>query len=306
MKKIIKIAVINIFLLISVLLLTEFISYKIQVKKDYSGWAIHTKFFDAYKFMPVKNFINTYKKMKENPSQDSWFRPDEIKETLKREIVLLGCSFTFGVGLEENETFSKKLSDYTNRSVFNRGIPGCGINHMLYMVKEGLSSKIKNPEQFIYTFIDAHIYRLYMPASYFHNILIYYKEKNGHLVEKNDFDIWYWHSYTLRTIYEGLMYAERIYSQEQEIEFMLLHLLEINKEIKENFPNSKFTVFAYNGKEKIKIIEKDLRENGIEIIYLSDLIDKDFEKKPYVLEDDHPSALAWDTIIPELVKKLSL
>lgn len=306
MKKIIKITLINILLLISFLFLTEFISYKIQVKKDYSGWAIQTNFFDAYKFMPVENFINNYKRMKENPPQDSWFRPDEIKNTSKREIVLLGCSFTYGVGLNENETFSKKLSGYTNRSVYNRAIPGCGINHMLYMVKEGLSSRIKNPEQFIYTFIDGHIYRLYMPASYFHNILIYYKEKNGQLTQKNDFDIWYWHSYTLRALYEGLLYKELIYSQKQKTDFLLLHLLELNKEIKNKYPDSKFTILAYNGEEKLRTIEKDLRKNGIEIIYLSQLFDIDFTKEPYILEDEHPSALVWDTIIPGLVKKLSL
>ena len=306
MKKVAICVILNVIILGFLALTTDFMCYKIQVKQDYSGWAIYTKFSDAYTFSPIKNFINKYNEFYENKKTNNWFRPDEIKKNKKKEIVLFGCSFTYGVGLKENETFSRKLSKYTNRSVYNRGIPGCGTNHMLYMVEKGLSSNIKNPEYFIYIYIAGHIYRLYMPASFFHNLLIYYKEKDNKLVLQKDWDNWHWHSYTLRTLNEQLEYAGKIHSHDKKIQFLLKHLNRTQEEINKKYPESKFVVLAYSGEEDIKAIEKELTENKIKIIYLSDLSSEDFTKKPYALEDGHPSALAWDIIIPELTKKLSL
>ena len=304
--KIIKIITINILLLISVLVILDYISYKIQVKNDYSGWAIHTKFYDAYTFLPIKSFKEKYENSLKKINKEELFRKDEIMNSNEREIVLFGCSFTYGVGLKENETFSHKLAGYTNRSVFNRGIPGCGANHMLYMLEKGLSTDIKNPKLFIYTYIEPHLYRLYTPASYFHNLLIYYKYKNGKLEQKNDLDLWHWHSYTLRTLYEQATYKNFWNTRTEKFEFLIKHLIRTNALIKEKYEESEFIMLVYNGENEIKEIENKLKVEGIKIIYLSELTDKDLSKKPYILDDEHPSEKAWDEIIPRLAKKLSL
>lgn len=306
MKKFFKIIAYNLLFFILFFIFADYITYKIQVKRDYSGWIVYTRFLEAYKFMPIKNFKETYAKNVENKEDSGWFRPDEITNSKKNEIVLLGCSFTYGTKLQENETFSYKLSKHTKRTVFNRGIPGSCINQMLYMIQAGLSSNIKNPEYFIYTFLDCHLLRLYMPASFFHNVLMYYKNDNGELKSKTDSEIWYWHSYLLRAIYEQLIYNGYFHKNKEQRQMMLQHLITTNNEIKKKYPASKFVVFTYSGDEEIKSIEQELKNEGILVIYLSELSNIDFTKIPYVLYDGHPSEKAWDVIVPFLSKKLSL
>ena len=49
-----------------------------------------------------------------------------------RNLIMLGCSFTFGAGLADDETIPFYLSNYrTNYNVFNMGIDGAGANDVL-------------------------------------------------------------------------------------------------------------------------------------------------------------------------------
>ena len=93
-------------------------------------------------------------------SQD-YFR-NTIKETNKRPILIFGCSFGYGYLLEENQSFGYKLSNLTNRSVFNHSISSQGINYVPHILENyNLEEKIKNPEYIIFVFIQNHAYRFY-------------------------------------------------------------------------------------------------------------------------------------------------
>lgn len=55
----------------------------------------------------------------------------------KKSIVLFGCSYTYGDGLSEEETFSLQLYKSTKGyDVYNYGISGGGVQHMLYLLKD--------------------------------------------------------------------------------------------------------------------------------------------------------------------------
>ena len=172
------------------------------------------------------------------------------------------------------------------------------------------------PGIIIYTFIEDHIYRLYKPNDFFDIYLMFYKyDKNKKMLKEfNEFDLYYWHSYILRNI--KFSQVENPINKngngentlnDNVAEFMKLHFLQAFKNIQKNFPNSRFIIFVYDGDFCVKKIEDELKEKGIEIVYLSDLSKTNFLGGKYVINDGfHPSAKAWEEITPLLVKRLNI
>jgi hypothetical protein len=80
----------------------------------------------------------------------------------KRNAIFLGCSFTFGTGLADDETFPYYFSKYRpNFNVYNLGIDGAGANDILDDLKsfKRFSDISKNEGLVVYTAIFDHIER---------------------------------------------------------------------------------------------------------------------------------------------------
>lgn len=237
----------------------------------------------------------------------------------KKSVILYGDSFTFGSGLSDNQTFSYKLQNYTQRLVYNRGLAGYGIQHMLYLVLNNIEimKQDKNfiePEYVIYTFIEDHIHRICKSNDFFDRYLMYYKynKDKTSLVQFSDFDLLYWHSYILRSLYynnynSSLEYGENvIILSDDDLNYILEHFLLANYNIKKAFNNSKFVIFVYQGDYVIKQIESRLKEQNIQVVYLSELSEINFQQDKYRLDEQHPTEEAWEIIVPLLAKKLEL
>lgn len=56
------------------------------------------------------------------------FRFKNFNKQNGKGIIFLGCSHTFGVGLNQEDSFAYKVSDYFNRECFNFGMPGKGLD----------------------------------------------------------------------------------------------------------------------------------------------------------------------------------
>jgi hypothetical protein len=80
----------------------------------------------------------------------------------KRNVVFLGCSFTFGTGVADDENFPFYFSKYrTNFNVYNLGIYKAGANDILddLRLNKRLSDISKNGGLVVYTAIYDHIER---------------------------------------------------------------------------------------------------------------------------------------------------
>ena len=64
-----------------------------------------------------------------------------IKNSQKRPICFVGCSFTEGGGLKTEETFAYKISRLTNRTVYLKGISGTGFSYVYYQIANKLIPK---------------------------------------------------------------------------------------------------------------------------------------------------------------------
>lgn len=220
----------------------------------------------------------------------------------KKPIVLFGCSFIEGTGLTNDETISHKLAEYSDRTIINRGLSSSGITHMYWQLNQNKIISIfpSDTEYFIYNFIDDHLNRLYSTRSGIldSRLLPKYKIKNGKLVEIKP--IVFLHKFFTSYIIEEIVtkIKRKDINGTKKLTTELFN--ESYKIIKNKFPNAKFVLLVM--------------DNDIDMKFFSDL-DKNiiivrvpvYEDKKYYIEDNiHPSALYWDEVVPYISKELNL
>ncbi len=327
--KLIKVISINIIIFILCIISIEFITYKKQLAIEHNHIALERKgFFFNSLTLPLKNFKQGMLAA-ENYNSNSkriWFRVLDNKYNRdininKKSILLYGCSFAVGVGLDDNKTFEYFLQKYSKRKVYNRALAGYGIQHMLYAVRNNLNileqkEDFITPEYAVYLFIENHIKRLYRPNDYFDLYLMFYKWNNDKtdLIEFSEKDILYWHSYYLRNMYLKKYEKSFIYTYNGSIvltdemaDYTSMFFIQANKELKKHFPNIKFIIFVYDGDRCMRKIKQKLENEGIKIVYLSELSKINYKNKKY-LQDDmiHPNEKVWEIVTPLFIKETKI
>jgi len=68
----------------------------------------------------------------------------------ENKIICIGCSFTFGIGLDEEQTWPFKLSKLLNCNFLNLGFPGGSIKYVLWQIYN-VYQKIPNKQIFVLT-----------------------------------------------------------------------------------------------------------------------------------------------------------
>lgn len=76
-----------------------------------------------------------------------------------KELVFLGCSFTFGQGLDDTATLPYQVGKMTNLSAANLGVTGYGIHQVYQLFNEQYASNANSGRVFIYSFLYDHILR---------------------------------------------------------------------------------------------------------------------------------------------------
>lgn len=76
-----------------------------------------------------------------------------------RELVFLGCSFTFGQGLEDTASLPYQAGKMTNLNAINLGVTGYGIHQVYQLFNEQYAGTNNSQRVFIYSFLYDHILR---------------------------------------------------------------------------------------------------------------------------------------------------
>lgn len=305
--RIFKYIVINFTILIVLFLILEIIAFSIKLnvlKKEgcFSSKTIIECIQDTSRY-----FYNCYKNNKNSPINIYEMRKPIIKNN-NGSIILLGCSYTYGRLLKDNETFGSILSDYTNKSVYNWGISFTSPREILYLLqhKDIISKLIKDEnsdkvEYVIYTFISDHIFRLYYNLAEYSPI---YKLKNNtELVYKKN------------SIYNATFFSREIQkikyyfsSDEDKNNLFYIYINSIDKEIKKNFKyknkETKFIILVYGDNSIIDWDKISKIDDNIIIVKITDIIETNIDDDKYVISkyDCHPNAQAWNLIVPALMK----
>jgi len=77
-------------------------------------------------------------------------------------IVFLGCSHTFGVGLREEETFAKIVSNYFGYECWNLGMPGKGLDTISFYACNFLQHEIENIAAIVVTLPPPGRYNIFV------------------------------------------------------------------------------------------------------------------------------------------------
>lgn len=289
MKKKLKIVVINVLLIVLVLALVECISFKILQSKDKNFHYI----FSEHRFDDNYNAGDFHRQ----------FRPVEIKNNKKGSIILFGCCMTYGVGINDNsQTISHIMANLTGRTVYNRAIPGWGLQHMYYQLTDPrFPSEIKvKPEYIIYTIIKDHYRRLFSNSSANEPYYLTYSVKNNKLVKNPD-------SFLNRSLFVYLLkelYCEHHYDSKL-VDF---YILESQKAAKKLYPNVKFVVLNLDDIKELND-DKLLRDNGIQVVNVPKVSEtKTIHELPEYWGDNsgHPSGKYWELVLPKVIKEIKI
>ncbi|MBQ9245264.1 hypothetical protein IJ182_03245 [bacterium] len=306
MKKLLKIISVNIIVIFIVSILTEagllYFDYK-RINKD------SFKKDEIYTF---KNHFNAYKEHFKNPSY-LWmneFRPPaglEYKD--KPSVILLGCSYTYGFKLKNEDSFHSVLSNTMKRTVYNLSIVAASPREMLYVLRNQkiLNELLKendnnNVEYVIYTYMQGHKSRLL--ADIYKRSPKFKKINNGNNLEYVD-------ASPIENLYLyrkfKIFLASKTFLSDKTFDLLCLYFREIKREIDKLFSNQgkpvKFILLVY---EEYNNDWERLEKDGITVIKLNEILDVNIKDTEYQISktDCHPNEKAWQIIVPALAEKL--
>lgn len=249
--------------------------------------------------------------------------PDGLEYKDKTPIAVFGDSVANGLFLKTTETLGYKLAHAVKRPVFNRSIPGGGLQHMLIQAEsDSFYKEVPPTDLIIYLFTDFN-YRLLLGVTW--NITDqflypYFRYKNGKLEyadTKNPFLNYFRSSFFIR--YLAMKYYKDIFRTNKKEEFMtdfvVAHITETQKVIannkiyKEKNITPKMVVILYENIFCAKIhyretLKKKLKSKGILVIDTNEIKGIEYNKNYFADKTNHPSEKVWDLIVPFVVKKL--
>ena len=313
MKKFFKIIVINFSFLFVIFLIAELFCYfysifemisfcnttGTKIQKDYFKYKTELLFYEKY----YQNFVK---------SDFKSYYPQNI---VKNPILIMGCSFAYGYNLEEKDTLSYKLSEQTQRIVYNRAINGASVQQAILQAEDNsLYKELSEPEYIIYVYnSEIHIPRLYlyMLNSWENLVNLRYEVQNQKLVrakEKSFINKLYLYNYYVK--YKNLHIDKGLYT-EDNLDFVLMHFNKFKEEIQKHWTKTKYVILFYNCSESKSDFDielmKQLQEKGFIVLNTKDLTNIALGLEYQISEQDgHPNAKAWELIVPNLVKELNL
>ena len=261
--------------------------------------------------------------------EDSRLEPSIDYDSRKKSIITIGCSFTYGYGLEQNETLAYKLQQATNRKVYNRGANGWGPQFVLKDIQtskffnefktESHDDEIVKPEYIIYTFIPDHVRRIY--SDYFgttDRVTYHLYDIKGNKLVRRKIEIDITDYINIMALVKRIKWIKYLNtSNDKKFDRLKLYLYAMKDEINKRFPDAKFVILVYNNladmskKHSVPFTTDrwgELENDGF-IILRFDTPEYNFlADNDYLLETDfeHPGAKAWDVLVPIIIDRLGL
>lgn len=256
-------------------------------------------------------FQQKYKSFEQNYEEILFRETEGSQFSTQKPIVIFGCSFAYGFGLDKEQTFHYKLSKYLSRKVYNRSNSGWGPQDMLYQLRRADFYNIvkEEPAAVIYIFMDGHLYRTMREVWTFEN-QIFYKKLNNMLIKSNFSSGGFLYGYLARKI--RYICAENTWKNEkkftQNSRFLTEHFLSAKREADKHWKDTKYYILVYSCSQIEKLILDEFKHKGFEIIYVSELTDVNIQTTDYQLSetDMHPNEKAWDLLTPLIAQKLDL
>ncbi len=195
-------------------------------------------------------------------------------------IVLFGCSYTFGEGVEDQETAAYKIGVMTGLNVYNFAFNGYGPQQMLAALDQGLVKKIvhHNKAIVIYQTMLLHIPRAAGYSSWDSHSARYILTQDGSVRNSGHFDDQ--RHFLRRVIRKSNLYElflkDRYMPREKDIDLYLAIIRAAARAVCQQFEGSEFHVILWPGilnewgtYDRIK---EELSSSGIRVHPITDIL----------------------------------
>ncbi len=301
--------VVFILINLTIILVMLFISELVLNIKEYTI---------GHNIRPYKILQNPYRSEFLHIMHDYYLDIENAFETRKPFIIkntpvtlFTGCSFTYGMHLEENKTPHVIFSRYSKESSYNWGRPATSPREILSNFRYNIYElpQNNNVKYVIYTYIKDHKRRLYDDMCKYEYD---FKEKNNKLIKRN-FIPFIEQLKITRAIKQWRYYNIDKGDCSVKVQNLFsLYIKEIYDEIskKYSFYNKpvKFIILIYDEDECDINWQNEISKysSNIKIIKIKDLLKFDYTQKEWLLEDlSHPNEKFWDVLLPILYKNLT-
>jgi hypothetical protein len=233
-------------------------------------------------------------------------------------LLFFGCSMTFGLGVNDNETMPFYVTQHASHyRPYNYGVPGYGPHYMLAQLQRGdLTKEIKeNHGIALYTFIDHHIHRAIGSMGVYNeweqHAPFYTLDAHDRLVRKGDFtsgrplvSFLYWVMGKSQILhYYNVTFPARI--REEHIRLTARLIAEARTAFHQQFPNAEFYVLLYPGVTRGQDLIPYLAQAGIKYLDYSSFIDWPHEGVT-LADGAHPTAQGHRVVATQLANDLGI
>lgn len=306
MNKFVK-ALIMIFIVAVVIEIASYVAYSLKWNE-----AIKTQWDNGNKVV-----LKYTKPVPFSPTATAyvWHNRFFEKQSGKKPLAVVGCSFAEGSCLEDNQILGYKLSDLSNRSVFQRGVTATGLAYVYYQIANKLlPTDNLQPEYIIYVFIFDHLFRLYQHQLGFWSteLNLRYEYKNGEIREVKEF-------LPIKNMFYSTKLFQEYFSNKQgekeTNDYTLFKYLmkDMMKQLHKNYPDTKIVFIDYPQSDEDWCLLSDeikqfIKDEGYIYVNANELVGDNLGKREYKVEGEwlHPNEKAWNLVAPKLAKVLNL
>jgi hypothetical protein len=227
-----------------------------------------------------------------------------------------GCSMTFGEGVQNKETlpyyFAKFDSTYRP---YNFAYSGYGPHQMLARLETNNLKNIVKEKSGVgfYIYINDHVSRVIGTMTNFSynggNAPYYHHEgksikREGLFIESRRMRSWFYERMLKSNILKLFKIGYPFKISDEDYELTAEIMAESSRLYKEQFGNDDFYVIIYPTTVDSSLIIKLLKQKGVKVLDYSKLFNP-LEKKYAIPYDEHPTALANEILIKQLVKDIN-
>jgi hypothetical protein len=289
------------------------------------GWSIADPFL-GHTLLPNAQITDTnelggQRRYQATYTTDAYHRritPVNHREQRRNFLLFFGCSMTFGLGVNDNETMPFYAALYASHyQPYNYGVSGYGPNYMLAQLQRGeLTKEIPEHQGIaIYTFIDDHIDRAIGEMRHYNNweqhAPFYTLDADDRLVRKGDFtsgrplvSFLYWVMGKSQILqYFNITFPPSI--REEHIRLTARMIVEARTAFHQQFPSAEFYVLLYPGVRRGQDLIPYLAQAGVKYLDYATLIDW---PHPELTQADrgHPTAQGHKMVAAQLAKDLGI
>lgn len=239
-----------------------------------------------------------------------------------KHLLLMGCSFVFGIGVDQEDTLPAKVAQQTrSHRVYNFGLPGSSPAHFLELgAEDEFWDGIKEREgAAAFIFMDDHINRalgtMSVTGNWGQNMPYVVENENGLLEVKGTFQTdrafttnlysWLWQSEIVKAFGINLPWK----TTQRDFDFIARIYMQIKALYQQRFPNQKFLVVGYPGAHSFAMpfLKRSFEARGVDYVDNSEFFLEQYTEKPVSIKYDlHPTAEANKIWAPVLAEDLGL